>query len=202
MNAVAAFGRRLVRGPAAARILARLGVDPHRYWLVYDLFGTLSARQEVTMLGADYSLRTAALLWFLLSGLMSVVLVVAGSSPAGYLLVFLGLTAFVLGVHLVSEVAENLVNPVAELTLAHQPVGAGTWSAAKLSHLLTVVVYLVGGINGVPAVSGTLLARSRTPPCTCWPRSVRVWSWPCSAAACSAGWCASYPSVGSRRSRR
>lgn len=157
MNAVAAFGRRLVRGPAAARILARLGIDPHRYWLVYDLFGTLGARQEVTLLGADYSLRTAALLWCLFSGLASVVLVVAGSSPAGYLLFFLGLTAFLLGVQLVSEVAENLVNPVAELTLAHQPVSAGTWSAAKLSHLLTVVVYFVGGINAVPAVSGTLL---------------------------------------------
>ena len=157
MNAVAGFGRRLVRGPVAARILARLGIDPARYWLLYDLFGTLGTRQEVTMLGADYSLRSAALLWFILSGLVSVVLVVAGSSPADYLVLFLGLTAFLLAVHLVSEVAENLVNPVAELTLAHQPVSAATWSAAKLSHLLTVVVYLVGGLNGVPAVSGTLL---------------------------------------------
>ena len=157
MNAVAALGRRLVRGPAGARILARLGVDPHRYWLVYDLFGTLGARQEVTLLGADYSLRTAALLSFFFSCLVSVFLVVAGSSPAGYLLFLLGLTAFLLGVHLVSEVAENLVNPVAELTLAHQPVTAATWSAAKLSHLLTVVVYLVGGMNVVPAVAGVLL---------------------------------------------
>ena len=157
MNAVAAFGRRLVRGRAAARLLRRCGIDPHRYWLLYDLFATLGARQEVTMLGADYSLRSAALLWFVLSGLLSVVLVVAGSSPAGYLLLFLGLTAFLLGVHLVGEVAENLVNPVAELTLAHQPVSAATWSAAKLSHLLTVVGYLVVGVNGVPAVSGTLL---------------------------------------------
>ena len=157
MNAVAAFGRRLVRGRAAARILTRLGIDPHRYWLLYDLFGTLGARQEVTLLGADYSLRTAALLMFVFSGVVSVLFVLGGPTPAGYLLVFLGLTAFLLGAHLVSEVAENLVNPVAELTLAHQPVGAGTWSAAKLSHLLTVVVYLVGGINVVPAVSGTLL---------------------------------------------
>ena len=157
MNAVAAFGRRLVRGPAAARILARLGIDPHRYWLLYDLFGTLGRRQEVTLLGADYSLRSAALLWFFLSGIASVLLAVAGSSPAGYLLFFLGLTALLLGAHLIPEVAENLVNPVAELTLAHQPVSAGTWSAAKLSHLLTVVAYLVGGINAVPAVSGTLL---------------------------------------------
>ena len=157
MNAVAAFGRRLVRGPVAARTLARLGIDPHRYWLVYDLFGTLGARQEVTLLGADYSLRTAALLLFLFSSLVSVLLVLAGPSPVGYLLVFLGLTAFLLSMHLVAEVAENLVNPVAELTLAHQPIGAGTWSAAKLSHLLTVVVYLVGGINVVPAVGGILL---------------------------------------------
>ncbi len=157
MNAVAAFGRRLVRGRAAARLLARCGIDPHRYWLLYDLFGTLGARQEVTMLGADYSLRTAALLWFIFAGFMSVLLVVAGASPAGYLLAFLGLTAFMLGANLVSEVAENLVNPVAELTLAHQPVDAATWSAAKLSHLGKVIVFLVGGVNGVPAVAGVLL---------------------------------------------
>ena len=157
MNAVAAFGRRLVRGRTGARLLARCDIDPHRYWLLYDLFGTLGARQEVSMLGADYSLRTAALLWFILSGLMSVVLVVTASSLAAYLIFFLGVTAFMVGVHLVSEVAENLVNPVAELTLAHQPVDAATWSAAKLSHLGKVIVFLVGGMNGIPAVAGTLL---------------------------------------------
>jgi len=40
----------------------------------------------------------AALLWFLVSGLGSVVLVVAGPTPGGYLLLFLGLTAFLLAV--------------------------------------------------------------------------------------------------------
>ena len=93
MSAVAAFGRRLARGRAAARLLRGCGIDPHRYWLLYDLFGTLGARQEVSMLGADYSLRSAALLWFILSGLASVVLVVTASTPAAYLIFFLGLTA-------------------------------------------------------------------------------------------------------------
>jgi len=169
VNAVAAFGRRLVRGPAATRVLARLGIDPHRYWLVYDLFGTLSARQEVTMLGADYSLRSAALLWFLLSGFVSLVAYVTGASPTGYLLFLLGITAFLLGVHLVSEVAENLVNPVAELTLAHQPVTAATWSAAKLSHLVKVVVFLVGGMNVLPALVGAFLAHAGWAPRLAYP---------------------------------
>ena len=169
MTAVAAFGRRLARGPATGRILARLGIDPHRYWLLYDLFATLGARQEVSMLGTDYSLRSAALLWFIVSGLVSVVAVLAASSPAVYLVFFLGLTAFMLGVHLVSEVAENLVNPVAELTLAHQPVTAATWSAAKLSHLVKVVVYLVGGMNGVPAVVGALLDHPSWGPTLAYP---------------------------------
>ena len=157
VTALGAAGRRLVRGRAAARTLARLGIDPPRFWLLFDLFATLGARQEVAMLGADYSLRSAALVLFVLSSVASLVGVATGASPAGYLLFFVGLTTFLLAAHLVAEIAENLVNPVVELTLAHQPVTAGTWSAAKLSHLVKVVVYLVGGMNGVPAVAGVLL---------------------------------------------
>ena len=158
MTPVAAFGRRLFRGRTAAWLLTRCGIDPRRYWLLFDLFATLGRRQEMAMLGADYSLRSAALLLFLLSVFGSVVGVLTGASPAGYLLFFVGFAAFILAVHLVSEVAESLVNPVVELTLAHQPVNAATWSAAKLSHLLKVVVYLVGAMNGVPAVAGVLLS--------------------------------------------
>ena len=161
------------------------------------------------MLGTDYSLQAAALLWFILAGLVSVVAVLAASSPAVYLAFFLGLTAFMLGVHLVSEVAENLVNPVAELTLAHQPVTAATWSAAEAQpsgqggRLPRRGHERRAGGRRRPSRPPELGPhRSPTPPCTCWPRWVSVWSWPCSAAASSAGSCASSPSDVSRRSRQ
>ena len=43
------------------------------------------------------------------------------------------------------------------LILAHQPVNGATWSGAKLSHLIKAVVYVVAGINGVPALVGLFL---------------------------------------------
>ena len=39
------------------------------------------------------------------------------------------------------EIAEGLVNPVEGLILAHQPVNGHTWLAAKLTHLIRIVVY-------------------------------------------------------------
>lgn len=169
MTALGEIGRRLFRGRAAARLLVWCGIDPHRYWLLFDLFATLGRRQEVALLGADYSLRSASLVWFFFSSLGSVVGVLTGASPAGYLLFFVALSAFMVGVHLVSEVAENLVNPVVELKLAHQPVNAATWSAAKLTHLLKVVVYVVGGMNGVPAAAGVFLTHAGWLPALAYP---------------------------------
>ena len=169
MTAGATLGRRIVRSRAAARLLAGCGIDPQRYWLLFDLFATLGARQELAMLGTDCSLRTMALFWCLFSSLGSVAGILIGASPTGYLLAFVVLTAFVLGALLVSEVAENLVNPAVELTLAHQPVNAATWSAAKLTHLLKVVVYVVGGMNAVPSVGGAFLVHTGALPAPVYP---------------------------------
>ncbi|MCY3756502.1 MAG: hypothetical protein OXG96_02155 [Acidobacteria bacterium] len=43
------------------------------------------------------------------------------------------------------------------MILAHQPVNGATWSAAKLTHLVKAVVYVVAGVNGVPALVGLFL---------------------------------------------
>ena len=162
MTAFRAALRRFLRRPAFTRLLERCGIEPRRYWLLVDLFETLSDRHELAMLSDDYSVRSVMKIWCVLGGLWSVLLVVLasinGGFPAGwYLLVFLALTVLQLGVLLLPELAENLVNPVAGLTLAHQPVNGATWTGAKLAHLAGVVIYVVAMINGVPAVVGTLL---------------------------------------------
>ena len=111
-------------------------VLPRRYWILVDLFETLGARLELAGMGDASSLRAVTVLWFLLSSFVSLVLVASGSAPGTYLGIFLALTVFQLGVVLVAEVAESLVNPVDGLVLAHQPVNGATWSGAKL-HLVS-----------------------------------------------------------------
>ena len=157
MTALRAFIRRLLRGPAFSRLLERCGIEPRRYWILVDLFETLGARLELAGMGDATALRAVAVIWFILSSFISVVMIATGSTPGTYLAVFLALTVFQLGVVLVGEVAESLVNPVDGLILAHQPVNGATWSGAKLTHLVTIVAYVVAGVNGAPALAGVLL---------------------------------------------
>ena len=158
MRYLRSIGRRFFRGTAFARLLERCGIEPHRYWILVDLFQTLSKRQEVIRMGShNQSLRSVVILWFFLSSGISLLMAVSGAHSGVYLLVFVDLTIFQLGVLLISEVAENLVNPVEGLILAHQPVNGATWSGAKLTHLIKIVVYIVVSVNGVPALVGIFL---------------------------------------------
>ena len=158
MKVLGSIARRCFRGRAFSRMLEGCGIEPRRYWLLVDLFQTLGNRGEVARMGnQDYSMRFLVILWFFLASLISLGMAFAAISPAYYLLVFLGLTVFQLSILLIPEAAENLVNPVEGLILAHQPVNGATWSGAKLSHLIKAVVYVVAGINGVPALVGLFL---------------------------------------------
>ena len=158
MKDLGSIARHCFRGRAFSRLLESCGIEPRRYWLLVDLFQTLGNRGEVARMGNhDYSMRFLVILWFFMASLISLGMSVAGASPGDYLLLFLGLTVFQLSILLIPEAAENLVNPVEGLILAHQPVNGATWSGAKLSHLIKAVVYVVAGINGVPALVGLFL---------------------------------------------
>ena len=158
MKVLDSIARRCFRGRAFTRLLEGCGIEPRRYWLLVDLFQVLGNRGEVARMGnQDYSMRFLVILWFFLASLISLGMAFAGTSPGNYLLVFLGLTVFQLSILLIPEAAENLVNPVEGLILAHQPVNGATWSGAKLSHLIKAVVYVVAGVNGVPALVGLFL---------------------------------------------
>ena len=157
MSGLLALVRRTLHGPAFTALLERCGVDVRRFWLLVDLFETLGARQEVVAMGNDYSMRGLMYIWFILSAIASVLAAAAGAAPGVYLAGFLALTAFQLGVLLMPEIAESLVNPVDGLILAHQPVDGATWSGAKLAHLTKIVAYAVTGMNAVPALVGLAL---------------------------------------------
>ena len=158
MRVLGSIARRCLRGRAFTRLLESCGIEPRRYWLLVDLFQTLGNRGEVARMGnQDYSLRFLVIFWFFLASLISLAMAFTGAAPEWYLLLFLGITVFNLSILLIPEAAETLVNPVEGLILAHQPVNGATWSAAKLTHLVRAVVYVVAGVNGVPALVGLFL---------------------------------------------
>jgi len=130
-----------------------------RYWLLVDLFGTLSDRREFfSHLGHDaMSLQKSSWLFYFLSGLMTMIFIAIGMVPAAYFLVFMAISGFLLLTTLLAETNNSLMNPVEGLVLAHQPIGGATYTSAKLTHILRILLYLVPALNLIPAAAGVLL---------------------------------------------
>ena len=150
---------KVLRGPTAARILSHFGIDAKRYWLLVDLFEELSERSEILdQLGSNgVALKTVAWLYFGISALLTFFLIAAQPPVMGYASLFLMLSTFLLLSILLSETGNSLVNPVEGMVLVHQPINGATYTAAKLTHLLRIIGYLVPGLNIVPAVGGLFL---------------------------------------------
>lgn len=163
MNTVSAILTRRLRGRGAARLLGRLGIDARRYWLLVDLFAELSDRGDMLdQLGSNQvNLKVVTKLYFGLSVLLAFLIGAAGMPVAKYLLMFLALNGLILLSVLLTETSNSLVNPVEGLILAHQPVNGATYTAAKLTHLLLVLLYLVPGLNLAPAIGVLVLKDSR-----------------------------------------
>ncbi len=166
MSGLLALGRRLLHGPMFTALLERYGIDVRRFWVLVDLFETLGARQEVPGIGDNYSMRALMNIWFVLSAVASVpllIMVTGTGAPTGlYLAFFVGLTVFLLAALLFPEIAESLVNPIDGVILAHQPVDGATWSGAKAAHLTKIVAYAATGLNVVPALVGLALPHEGT----------------------------------------
>jgi len=154
--------RGFFRGPAVSRMLRRFGIDPRRYWLLIDLFGELTERREMFgHLGRDgVTLKTAAIMYAILTGLISLVQVLMGVAVRTYIATFLGLSGFLLLTILLSETANSLVNPVEGMVLAHYPIDGATYTAAKLTHLMRVLAYTVPALNLLPALAGVSLPQA------------------------------------------
>ncbi len=159
MNAI----HRFLRGPQFARLLTRFGIDPKRYWLLMDLFAALTERREVmNQLGRDgVTLQVLTLIYGGFSALLSLALVLGQPHLGTYLLAFFAMTLFVLLSVLLPEISNSLINPVEGLILAHQPINGATYTAAKLTHLLRILLYLIPAVNIVPALAGLALTESR-----------------------------------------
>src|SRR5580692_3335776 len=84
--------------PKATPILVACGVDVKRFWLLVDLFDHISERGEMMdQLGRNgVALKSAAIVYFVFSALLGLVITMAGFSALAYFGVFMGLTAFLL----------------------------------------------------------------------------------------------------------
>lgn len=144
-----------VRGPACSGVLRKLGIDPKRYWLLMDLFHMLSTREEMQgQLGRQtHALRVSAAWFFGITAFATLLTLIfqAPALPVAGLAMLL--TTFSLILVLLSEAANSLVNPDEALALSHQPINGATYTAAKLSHLLRIVLYYVLGMNLFPALA-------------------------------------------------
>jgi len=140
-------------------LLDTMGIDSRRYRLLMDLFKKLSSRQEISLGRAGMDVQMILLTYSVLAALASGIMVLARLSikhpvnepAAPYLTIFMFITAVALLGVLLSETANLLVNPVEGLALAHYPINGATYSAAKLTHLVRIILYGVFGINIVPA---------------------------------------------------
>ncbi len=162
MGAISEAARKALRGPGASRLLSLCGVESRRYWLLMDLFQQLSDRGEMLdQMGLNgFALKSAAMLYFAVVAFLCLIFVLAQPAVTVYFTVFMAITAVLLLGILLSEAGNSLINPAEAMVLAHQPINGATYTAAKLSHLVRIVLYLVPGINALPALAGLLLKGS------------------------------------------
>jgi len=113
-------------------------------------------------LGANgVALKSAAMAYFAMSSIASVLVAVTQPDAATYLALFMAFTAVIMLSILLSETGNSLINPAEGLVLAHQPINGATYVAAKLTHLARIVLYLVPGLNLIPAFAGSFLKQAR-----------------------------------------
>jgi len=150
----------LTRTPAVQRLLVRLGINPHHYLVLRDLFVTLGQRGQIKdQLGMESgALAMISGLYAVIAAGVALIAALSDASPDAYLFGFLLFTSIFLLTMLLSEAGNSLVNPVEGLVLAHQPITGATYTAAKLTHLLIIVVSIVVAMNGIPAVLGLMLS--------------------------------------------
>jgi len=159
MTAIAGALSRQLRGPGVSRMLSKFSIDAKRYWLLTDLFAQIAGRGEMLdQLGLDGdALGLWSKIYLVLSAAFTLFLVLGKTGWTVYFTFFLFFTAFLLMSLLLSEAGNSLVNPTEGMALAHHPINGATYTAAKLSHLARIILYMVPAFNLVPAFVGLML---------------------------------------------
>ncbi len=182
-NEEAPLIERLARSGPAQHLLARIGLDPAQFVLFLTLLRTLGERQEfMGNLGINrLELGVITGFYAVFVGTPVGLVVFLKLSAPLFLLCSLSVTLALTLLIVVGEAANTLFNPTEAAVLAHRPVHSLTYAAAKIAHLLIVVLYLVPALTIPPAIFGLALLDAR-------------WFWPIThlAAGLLAGFFAAF----------
>jgi hypothetical protein len=153
---LATLFEQLARTKQVQRFLYWLRLDPRQFVLFLELFRTLSAREELMgSFGVNRFNITYLSYWAALMSVYILVFLIFGCAvpPAPvYALADLFITFAMIFLVFVREAANSLFNPVEASMLAHTPIHAPTYAAAKIVHI-AVSLYLAFGtsmISGLP----------------------------------------------------
>jgi hypothetical protein len=154
---------RIAGFPVVQRLLSAVGIEPQQFRLFLRLLRTLSERQEfMGNLGVNrFAIAYLALFYLIFIGLPMGLMVLARFATPVYLLINLTVTTIFVLLLIVMEAPNTLFNPTEASALAHQPVHAFSYVAAKITHLLLIVLYLVPALAGPAALCGIFLKDAR-----------------------------------------
>ena len=162
---LATFFERLACKAPMQRLLIRMGLDPGQFVLFLGLFRTLSEREELMgSIGVNRFNISYLALWIAgMEVFFLTLMILFGIFPPLpiFLFFWLSITFALTFLVFIREAANALYNPVEASMLAHIPIHGATYAAAKISHVLIAVFYLVLGLNAFPALIAVIFPGAR-----------------------------------------
>jgi hypothetical protein len=156
---LASLSERIASQEKSQRFLQRIGLDPRQFVLFLGLFRTLSEREELSgPIGASRFNLSYLALYAGAIGVLPWSLMACTSIPAPvYLLLNLAIVFILTFLIMLRESANVLFNPAGFSVLAHAPIHSATYAAAKTTHIILAVLYLISGLALYPAIIGFML---------------------------------------------
>jgi hypothetical protein len=148
----------ILNSKMAGKICSTLGIDLHQYRILLNLFNTLGNRLE--FMNTTINLQRV-LGWYAVLSILFSLVALGDPSLQSYLLLFIVTSMVILLMTILQDAAQSLLDPDEATILAHHPIRGATYVAAKLTHLLTIVIVVVPSLNLAPAFVGIFLTESR-----------------------------------------
>jgi hypothetical protein len=158
MTDLNAFRNKCLENSFIRKFFESLGINPHQYRLLLDLFAMLGDRME--FMGFKFGLNRA-IGWYSAMSVFFALVAFFGISLSGYLFLMITYTLIFMLYLLLMDAANSIMNPDEASVLAHQPIRGATYVAAKVTHLLVIVAVIVPALNLLPAIAGLFIKGAR-----------------------------------------
>ena len=136
--------------------------DRRQFRLLMRLLSDLGARRELTsQFGFDqHAIFLSGGFGLFVGGLLALSALGRPGARA-YMMTALGITAFWLLPRIVSQAADAFMNPAEVAVLAHRPIHAGSYVAAKAAYVARAALVVTLPLNLIPALAGVSLPGTR-----------------------------------------